>query len=113
IPVLDLAVIDDGHRLEALVRMGPDAAAMPGRLEFHRTRMIEHDKGAHMHALVVARQQGADGKAVANPVMLRRRVDSKELSHDTPACLAGLVRRSGLRCGEDMGVTKSFPDAKY
>ncbi|MGD9867802.1 MAG: hypothetical protein AB7U38_07380, partial [Hyphomicrobiales bacterium] len=59
------------------------------------------------------RQQGAVGIAVANPVMLGRSVDSKDLSHDTPSFLAGLVRRSGLRCGEDMGETKSFPEAKY
>ncbi|GAB3461169.1 hypothetical protein GCM10027321_21450 [Massilia terrae] len=53
--VLDLALIHDGHGLEAAVRVLADAAAAGRGLEIVRTGIVEQQEGADMLAQVVVR----------------------------------------------------------
>jgi hypothetical protein len=75
VAVRDLAVVDDGHGLEAAVRVRAHAAPFRGRLEHHRAAVVEHEEGRERGGVVVVREQGAHRKTVADPVALRVALD--------------------------------------
>src|SRR5690606_4411226 len=68
IAMLHLAVIDDGDRLEAPMRMLADAAPAGGRLEDVRAGIVEQQERADARAQLVVGEERANGKAVAHPV---------------------------------------------
>src|ERR1700704_50792 len=79
--MLDLALVDDGHGLEAAVRVSADAARLVGRRELGRTRIVEQQKRADTLAVAHMRGKRAEGKAVSDPMQTRRAVDLKNLPH--------------------------------
>ena len=46
VKMLDLALVDDGHRLEAAVRMLADATRLRYRRELGRSGVVQHQEGA-------------------------------------------------------------------
>src|SRR5690606_28351635 len=76
-----LALIDDGHGLEAAMRMRAHAARLLCRGKPGRTRVVEQQEGAEPLAVRVVAEQRAHGKAVAHPVPLRGAVDTQSLFH--------------------------------
>lgn len=81
IPVFDLALIDDGDRLEAAVRMNTDPTGFSRRREVGRSGIVQQQEWTDMIAVRCMGKQGAHRKAVADPVCVRTAVDSKNLSH--------------------------------
>lgn len=87
IAVLQLAVIDDRHRLEALVGMFSHPTAAFGRPEHMRTRVIEQQERAQMLAERIVGKQGTNRKTVADPVAAVVSVAAENfLLHCHPPC---------------------------
>src|SRR5690606_17664494 len=82
IAVVDLALVDDGHRLEAAMWVDADAARTLRRRELGRASIIQQQEGADVRAVAGVREQGAHGKAVADPVRPDAAVNTEDLSHD-------------------------------
>ncbi|MNP58073.1 hypothetical protein D3C76_1529530 [compost metagenome] len=82
--MLQFALVDDGHRLEAAVRMLADATALRARREVMRTGMVEQQERADVLAEVVVGEQRAYREAVADPVGAGSAVDAENLFHDVP-----------------------------
>ena len=107
IPVRDLAFVNDGHGLEAPVRMLAHAPG-PGRgAELRGGRVVEQQKRAQIAAMVVVGKEGVHGKSVANPVLAGRIVDFFDFFHDCSLDVLVLfqeVRQTGKsRSGERKG----------
>src|SRR5271165_4189917 len=68
IAVLDFAVIDDGHRLEAAMRVLADPAPQGRRREPMRARIVEQQERADMRAQCIVGKQRADRETVAHPM---------------------------------------------
>ncbi len=81
VAMLDLAVIDDGHGLEAAVRMLAHAAPLGRRLEVVGTGVVEQQEGADLFAHGVVGKQRTDGEAVADPVAAVVAVTAQNLLH--------------------------------
>ena len=64
----DFTVVDDGHGLEAPVRVGADAAAAGGGRELVRAGMVQQQKRAEGAAMVAVAEQRAHREAIAHPV---------------------------------------------
>ena len=79
VAVLDLARVDDGHRLETAMRMLADAAALGRRRELHRAGVVEEQERCQHRTEVRVREERADGKAVAHPVAIGAALDAPEL----------------------------------
>jgi hypothetical protein len=60
IPVLDLAVIDDGDRLEPAMGMLADPTARGGRLEIVRPGIVEQQERADLRAERIVGKERAD-----------------------------------------------------
>jgi hypothetical protein len=97
VAVLDLAVIDDGDRLEAAVRVLADAEARGRGRELARAGVVEEQEGADRRALGVVEER-SDGEAVADPVRVRVGRDGQKLlvavAHRSCPLLAVAVRRA-------------------
>src|SRR5579885_3395670 len=74
IAMLDLAAIDDRHRLEAAMRMRPDPAAVLRGRKGDGTRIIQVEKWRELGAFVIGKSI-ADRESVADPVLPRSRFD--------------------------------------
>lgn len=81
VAVFQFALVDDGHRLKAAMRVLADAAPTGGRVKGHRCGVVEHEERAQCRPAVVVREQRADRKAVAHPVPAGLAVDAKNLFH--------------------------------
>src|SRR5215471_7849048 len=68
IAMFHFALEGDRHRLESLVRMRADPAALRGRTEFIRRGVIEHQKRAELLAEAVVVKNRTHRKAVTDPV---------------------------------------------
>ncbi len=79
VPVLDFALIDDGHGLEAAVRMHAHAARLGSRLEAGGACVVQQQKGAQSRTMVAVAEQRAHGKAVAHPMGTGCAVDAEHL----------------------------------
>ncbi len=79
--MLDFALIDDGHRFEAAVRMLADAARPLGRRKFRRAGVVEQQERAELRALRVIREQAPYGESVPDPMPLRTLVDGCDAFH--------------------------------
>ena len=80
VAVLELALVDDGHRLEPAMRMLADAARRLGRGELVGAGVVEQQERVELLALVV-REQAAHRKAVADPVRRHVAADGFDLLH--------------------------------
>ena len=60
--MLHLALVDDGHRLEAAVRMHADAAPLSGRGERRRSGIVQQQKRARMAAMALYENSERTGK---------------------------------------------------
>ena len=80
VPVLDLAFEEDGHGLEAAVRMPAHAARLLGGREVGRAEMIEQQEGRKLGLALVV-EHGVDGEAVADPVPFGLTVDTENVFH--------------------------------
>src|SRR5512139_3478430 len=68
VPMLHLALVDDGDRLETPVRMLADA---PRRLRWRKLRgprVVEQQERAHARAQALVREDRANREAVADPM---------------------------------------------
>ena len=81
VAMLDLALVDDGHGLEAAMRMHPHAARPVGGLEFRRPGVVKQQEGTELRALLVIGKQRSDGKSVAHPVGLRGALHLEDFFH--------------------------------
>jgi len=95
VAMLDLAVVDNGHGLEAAVRVLADAATFVGRLEVMRTGVVEQQEGANLLADAVIGKQRANREAVADPMAAIIAVTSKNLLHGVSPWRPGLADRVG------------------
>src|SRR3546814_2390796 len=66
--MLDLAVIDDGDRLEPAMRMLADAAPLGCRREIMRPRIVEQQEGADVPIQRVIGKERADRETIAHPM---------------------------------------------
>src|SRR3546814_21116881 len=66
--MLDLAVIDDGDRLEPAMRMLADAAPLGCRREIMRPRIVEQQEGADVPIPRVIGKERADRETIAHPM---------------------------------------------
>ena len=82
--MLDLTLIDDGDGLEAAMRMHADTARLLCRGEVGRPGIVEQQERADMVAVAGVREQRADRKAVAHPMLPGAAEDTENLSHDEP-----------------------------
>jgi hypothetical protein len=89
VAVLDLAVIDDGDRLEAAVRVLADATAGAGRFEDVRAGVVQQQERAHLPALAVVGKQRAHREAVADPMAAVVAVTLENLLHRMSPAAAG------------------------
>ena len=88
----DLAFVHDGDGFEAAVRMLSDAAGVPGRFESHRARVVQEQKGTQLLAVALVGQQCANGKTVADPVLMRSAVHAKNSLHIATFFLESVTR---------------------
>ena len=70
VAMFDLAVIDEGHRLESAMRMGADAGRLRARTERVRRGIVEHQERTHRLPEGQIGEQGENMKAVAHPMRL-------------------------------------------
>jgi hypothetical protein len=84
--VFDLALIDDGHRLEAAMRVLADAAWMRRRRELRRARVVEQQERTQVRAVAAVAEHRAHREAVPHPMGTRRAVDAKDLLHHMSFC---------------------------
>src|SRR3546814_8596227 len=66
--MLDLAVIDDGDRLEPAMRMLADAAPLGCLREIMRPRIVEQQEGADVPIQRVIGKERADRETIAHPM---------------------------------------------
>src|SRR5690606_35425381 len=81
--VLDFALVNDGDGLESAVRMLADPARSRGRIEMHRTGVVEQQERAQFGTVAVVRKHRPHRKAVADPVLTRCILDAENLLHGT------------------------------
>ena len=79
VAVGDLALIDDGHGLEAAVRVRAHATPSLRGLEVLGTGMVQQQERAQRLAVVGIAEQRTHGKAVAHPVGAGGFVDTQNL----------------------------------
>ena len=92
IAVLDAALEGDRHRLEAAVRVLPDAEALRRRLESLGRRVVKHQPRRELFREGEVCKHGEDVEAVANPVRPRgghHALDSLEALHREALFQAG------------------------
>src|SRR3546814_2564700 len=79
--MLDLAVIDDGDRLEPAMRMLADAAPLGCRREIMRPRIVEQQEGADVPIQRVIGKERADRETIAHPMAADRKSTRLNSSH--------------------------------
>ena len=89
ITVRDAAVIDDGHRLEAAVRMLADAELARGRREVGRAGVVHQQEGRHFLGDVAVGKNALDREAVADPVAAVAALDECQFFHDRSPLVVG------------------------
>ena len=103
------ALVDDGHGLEAAVRVRSHAAPRRGGREVLGARMVQQQEGAQGLAVVAIAEQRAHGKTVAHPVGTRGFVDTQDfLEHGVSPCgwPAVPVDTAGVEHGESMNLER-------
>ena len=78
IPMIDAALIGDSDCFKTAMRMLIDAARLSGGLEIGRTSVVEHEERIDLLDDAVGREQVADRKTVADPVL---RTNSDDADH--------------------------------
>src|SRR5690606_28014832 len=81
ITMLHLALVDDGHGLEAAVRMLAHTTRPRGRIEMRGRRVIEQQEGTQLPAEPVIAEQRTHGETIAHPVRTGRAMHTKDLLH--------------------------------
>jgi len=89
VAVLDLARIDDGHRLEAAVRVLADAEPLARRREFQRPGVVEEQERIDPRPEVGMGEERAHGKPVADPVRSTLRWMPRSLFADPRSPIGG------------------------
>jgi hypothetical protein len=87
--MVDLAVEQQRHGLEAAVRMPVDAARFLGRREVRRAGVVEQQEGGELGMALVV-EHGMDREAVADPVPLGLAVDAQDVFHDCSMATLGI-----------------------
>ncbi|MNT45822.1 hypothetical protein D3C72_1824240 [compost metagenome] len=77
----DLALVDDGHGLEAAVRMLANPARALRRREVGRPGIVQKQKRAQLLAVAHVRKHRAHRKAISDPVLTRCAVDAQNALH--------------------------------
>ena len=81
IAVRHFALVDDGHRFKAAVRVRADAGRTRAGRKFGGAGIVEQQEGAQLLAMAVIRKHRAHGKTVADPVLARCAVDTCDCVH--------------------------------
>jgi hypothetical protein len=77
--VLDFAFVDDGHRLEAPVRVLADSEALARRWELHRPGVVQEQKRIDDRPEVRVGEERPHRESVAHPVAIHAALDAAEL----------------------------------
>ena len=80
--MLQLALVDDGHRLEAAMRMLADTAARGGRGEVVRAGVVQQQERADVTGQIVIGEQTANRKAIPDPMAVRATMNTQNLFHE-------------------------------
>src|SRR5690606_16243610 len=86
VAMLEFALVDDGDRLEAAVRMHPDAARTGRRLEACGRGVVEQEEGRELSPQAVVAEERPDREAVAHPVGAGRAMYAEDLLHAVLRC---------------------------
>ena len=81
IAVFHLARIDDGHGLEAAVRVIADAAPVLGWRKLGGAGVVQQQERRHLGCPLVVGEDRADREAVAHPVPIAVAANKRELFH--------------------------------
>jgi hypothetical protein len=77
--VFYLALVDDGHRLEATVWVLSNAEPFKRRREFHRTCIVEKQKRTERRSQVRVSEERSDREPVSYPMTVHTALDAAEL----------------------------------
>ncbi len=81
VAVIDLAGIDNRHRLKPTMRMHAHAPLPRRRRKFGRRCVVEQNERRQQRAMRLRRKHRAHRKAVAHPMRARRVLNDNKLSH--------------------------------
>jgi hypothetical protein len=80
--VLNFAIINNGDSFKASMRMLANAARLLCGRKHCGSRVVEQQERTDLIAERALRKDGADGKAVSYPVLVRVAVNTKDTLHD-------------------------------
>src|SRR5215475_12344944 len=81
VPMLDLPVVDDGHRLEPAMRVLADATALGRGRELHGAGVVEEQERTENRPEVRIGEERSNREAVSYPVPVYAALDTPELLH--------------------------------
>lgn len=76
--MLHLALVDDGHRLEAAMRVFANAEALISRRELHRAGVIEEEKRTERRTQIRISKERSNREPVADPMPVHTALDASE-----------------------------------
>ncbi|MNT23215.1 hypothetical protein D3C72_1586270 [compost metagenome] len=106
IAVRHFALVDDGHRFKAAVRVRADAGRTGAGCKFGGAGIVEQQEWAQLLAMAVIRKHRAHGETIAYPVLARCAVDTCDFVH------LDLLLRFALRWRQNRPATMKRVDSK-
>ncbi len=91
VAVLQFALVNDGHGLEASVRVLANAAPCTGRGEVMRASIVQQQERADLAGQVVVGEQAAHRKTITYPVSVGAAVNTQNRFHEKAPLLVEIT----------------------